>query len=131
MASFEPIWLYLVAVIGFALISLVLPHLIAPRKPTAVKQMPYESGMDPVEDARRPLEIPFYLLAIVFLVIEVELVLVLPYAVALGSAEGIPIDQRPAAFAVIMVLVATLVLAYLLMARNGVFAWRQRIRDRE
>jgi hypothetical protein len=57
--------------------------------------------------------------------------LVLPYAVALGSAEGIPIDQRPAAFAVIMVLVATLVLAYLLMARNGVFAWRQRIRDRE
>jgi NADH-quinone oxidoreductase subunit A len=130
VASFEPIWLYLVAVIGFALISLVLPHLIAPRKPTAVKQMPYESGLDPVEDAR-PLEIPFYLLAIVFLVIDVELVLVLPYAVALGSAEGIPPAQRPVALAAIAVLVATLVLAYLLMARNGVFAWRQRIRDRE
>jgi hypothetical protein len=59
------------------------------------------------------------------------LVLVLPYAVALGSAEGIPPAQRPVALAAIAVLVATLVLAYLLMARNGVFAWRQRIRDRE
>ena len=87
--------------------------------------------MDPVDDARRPLEIPFYLLAIVFLVIDVELVLVLPYAVALGSSDGIPPAQRPVALAVIAVLVATLVLAYLLMGRNGVFAWRQRIRDRE
>ena len=73
VAAYLPILIYLIAVIGFAAVSLVLPHLVGPRKPTIVKDMPYESGMDPIGDVRKPLDIKFYLMAILFLVFDVEL----------------------------------------------------------
>jgi len=126
VASFEPIWLYLVAVIGFALISLVLPHLIAPRKPTAVKQMPYESGMDPIGDAKKPFDIKFYLTAILFLVFDIELLFLYPWAVSLLAPDGVPESFRPAVLAVLMVLLATLGLAYWVAYRKGVFDWRRK-----
>ena len=66
MAAHLPILIYLIAVLGFAAVSLLLPHVVAPRKPTKIKDMPYESGMDPVGDARKPFDIKFYLTAILF-----------------------------------------------------------------
>ena len=68
MTEFIPIFLYFLAVLGFAGFSLLAPHLVAPRKKTIVKDMPYESGMDPIGDARKPLDIRFYLIAILFLI---------------------------------------------------------------
>ena len=72
MANYLPILIYLIAVIGFAAVSLLAPHIVAPRKRT-VKDMPYESGMDPVGDARKPFDVKFYLIAILFLVFDIEL----------------------------------------------------------
>ncbi len=59
MANYLPILIYLIAVVGFAAVSLFLPHIVAPRKRTRVKGAPYESGMDPVGDARKPFDIRF------------------------------------------------------------------------
>jgi NADH-quinone oxidoreductase subunit A len=121
-----PILIYLIAVIGFAAVSLILPHLVAPRKPTRVKDMPYESGMDPVGDARKPFDIKFYLIAILFLVFDIELIFLYPWAVALLAPGGIPESFRPAVLAVLIVLLATLGLAYLVAYRKGVFDWRRK-----
>ena len=66
---------------------LAAPHLLAPRRKTAVKQMPYESGMDPVGDARGRFDVRFYLVAIVFLVFDVELLFLYPWAVAAWSDD--------------------------------------------
>ncbi len=96
MASYLPILIYLVAVIGFAAVSLLLPHLVAPRKPTRVKDMPYESGMDPVGDARKPFDVKFYLMAILFLVFDIELIFLYPWAVSLLAPDGVPAVFRPA-----------------------------------
>ena len=126
MASFVPIFLYLLAVIGFAGFSLLVPHLIAPRKKTVVKDMPYESGMDPVGDTRQPLEIRFYLIAILFLIFDIELLLVIPYAVAFNAQNGIPPDIRSLVLGVMLLLVGTLALAYGVALRRGVFQWRSR-----
>lgn len=126
MAGQLPILIYLIAVIGFAAVSLILPHVVAPKKPTRVKDMPYESGMDPVGDARKPFDIKFYLIAILFLVFDVELIFLYPWAVALLAPDGIPTTFRLPVLAVLLVLLATLGLAYVVAYRKGVFDWRQK-----
>ncbi|XZE45500.1 NADH-quinone oxidoreductase subunit A [Pirellulaceae bacterium SH467] len=126
MANYLPILIYLVAVIGFAAVSLLLPHLVAPRKPTRVKDMPYESGMDPVGDARKPFDVKFYLMAILFLVFDIELIFLYPWAVSLLAPDGVPAVFRPAVLGVLMVLLATLGLAYVVAYRKGVFDWRRK-----
>jgi NADH-quinone oxidoreductase subunit A len=121
-----PILIYLIAVIGFAAVSLILPHVVAPKKPTRIKDMPYESGMDPVGDARKPFDIKFYLIAILFLIFDVELIFLYPWAVALLAPEGIPSSFRLPVLAVLLVLLATLGLAYVVAYRKGVFDWRRK-----
>ena len=91
--------------------------------------MPYESGMDPVGDARQPFDVKFYLVAILFLVFDVELLFLYPWAVtrvssARNSGAGIPAELRGTVFAVMLVFMATLVIAYIYAWRKGVFRWR-------
>lgn len=126
MATYLPIFIYLIAVIGFAAVSLVLPHLVAPRKPTKVKDMPYESGMDPIGDARKPLDIKFYLTAILFLVFDIELLFLYPWAVSINNPDGIPAEYRLPVFWVMLVLLLTLGLAYIVAMKKGIFEWRRK-----
>jgi NADH-quinone oxidoreductase subunit A len=121
-----PILIYLIAVIGFAAVSLILPHVVAPKRPTRTKDMPYESGMDPVGDARKPFDIKFYLIAILFLVFDIELLFVYPWAVSLLAPDGVPEPFRPVVFGVLVVLLVTLALAYAVAYRKGVFDWRRK-----
>jgi NADH-quinone oxidoreductase subunit A len=121
-----PILIYLIAVIGFAAVSLILPHVVAPKRPTRTKDMPYESGMDPVGDARKPFDIKFYLIAILFLVFDIELLFVYPWAVSLLAPDGVPESFRPVVFGVLVVLLVTLALAYAVAYRKGVFDWRRK-----
>lgn len=126
MSNYLPILIYLIAVVGFAAVSLVLPHIVAPRKRTRVKGSPYESGMDPIGDARKPFDIKFYLIAILFLVFDVELLFIYPWAVSLLAPDGVPLAFRPAVLAVLLMLMATLALAYVVAYRKGVFDWRRK-----
>ena len=123
MNTYLPILLHLVAVVLFAAATLLAPHLIAPRKPSRVKSMPYESGMDPEDDARKPLNIQFYLIAILFIVFDVEFLYLYPWAVTLGG--GIPEEVRGWVSGSIAVLLLTLGLAYVYALRKGVFEWRR------
>ena len=88
MASYDAILLYAAVLVGFAVTNLVLTHILGPKKKTAVKQMPYESGMDPVGDARQPFDVKFYLVAILFLVFDVELLFLYPWSVSAYLGEG-------------------------------------------
>ena len=126
MVNHLPILIYLIAVIGFAGFSLIAPHFIAVNRPSRVKDMPYESGMDPIGNARKPLDIKFYLMAILFLVFDVELMFLYPWAVALKNENGIPPAYHVPVFIVLMILIVTLGLAYLVAMRKGVFEWRRK-----
>lgn len=125
MPSFTAVLLYAGVLAGFVVTTLILAHLIGPRKKTAVKQMPYESGMDPVGDARQPFDVKFYLVAILFLVFDVELLFLYPWAVSAYLDDGgVPPDLRRSVFGVMMVFMATLAIAYIYAWRKGVFRWR-------
>ncbi len=125
MPSIDAVLLYAGVLVGFVLTTLILAHVIGPRKKTAVKQMPYESGMDPVGDARQPYDVKFYLVAILFMVFDVELLFLYPWAVSAYLDEGgVPLELRRTVFGVMLVFMATLAIAYVYAWRKGVFRWR-------
>lgn len=129
LSAYYPILIFAGCAAAFALGSVVASALFPfkPRKPTRVKQMPYESGMDPVGSARMQFDIKFYLIAILFLVFDVELLFLYPWAV-LAYGEGGDPGWRAAfgtvVFAEILVFLATLAIAYVYAWRKGVFQWR-------
>ncbi len=115
--------------------------LFGPRRVSAVKQMPYESGMDPIHDARRRFDVRFHLVAIAFLVFDVELLFLYPWAVA-NKAWLAGADPRASTaavqaaafaqaahinpqlvFAEIMVFVAMLTVGFAYAWRKGIFRW--------
>jgi NADH-quinone oxidoreductase subunit A len=125
LQSFLPIFLYLVLILGFVATVLIVSHWIAPSKPTRIKDMPYESGMDPIGDARQHFDVKFYLVAILFLVFDVELLFLYPWAVsAYADAGGVPSGLRTPVFLVMLVFLATLGIAYVYAWKKGVFQWR-------
>src|SRR5215475_12113107 len=84
-----PILLFIAVATALAVGMLVVGSLIGPRRQSAVKQMPYESGMDPIHDAHRRFDVRFNLVAVAFLVFDVELLFLYPWAVASRDASGI------------------------------------------
>src|SRR3954452_11511804 len=86
--EFTPIFLLIVVAVFTAISMIVLSAILGPRKTTAVKQMPYESGMDPIGDARQRFDVRYYLVAIVFLLFDVELLFLYPWAVAQYSVDA-------------------------------------------
>ena len=125
LATYYPLFLFLIAVVLFAVAALTACHLIGPRKKTPVKQMPYESGMDPIGDARQRFDVKFYLIAILFLVFDVELLFLYPWAVAAYREPALlPAALRGPVFWELIVFLATLAVAYVYAWRKGVFRWR-------
>jgi NADH:ubiquinone oxidoreductase subunit 3 (subunit A) len=87
--------------------------------------MPYESGMDPIGDARQHFDVKFYLIAILFLVFDVELFFLYPWAVVAYRKEGgLPNEFSGPVFWEVLVFLATLAVAYVYAWRKGVFRWR-------
>jgi NADH-quinone oxidoreductase subunit A len=117
--------IYTGVLVGFVITNLILTHIIGPTKKTAVKQMPYESGMDPVGDARQPFDVKFYLVAILFLIFDVELLFMYPWAVAAYKGDGgVPAELSSTVYGVMLVFFGTLAIAYIYAWRKGVFKWR-------
>lgn len=125
LTTYFPIFLYLGVVILFAAGAMIAAHVIGPRKDTTVKLMAYESGMDPIGDARKRFDVKFYLIAILFLVFDVELLFLYPWAVCAYREEGLlPGELRWIVFVEVLIFLATLVVAYVYAWRKGVFQWR-------
>jgi len=125
IVNFTPVLIYMGILLGLVITILISAHTIGPRKKTPVKQMPYESGMDPIRDARQPFDVKFYLVAILFLIFDVELLFLYPWAVSAYVGEGgIAVELRDMVFGVMLFFMATLAIAYVYAWRKGVFKWR-------
>jgi NADH-quinone oxidoreductase subunit A len=124
LSTYFPIFLYFAVVVGFAVATLVAAHLIGPHRKTPVKQMPYESGMDPIGDTRQRFDVKFYLIAILFLVFDVELLFLYPWASMYQEAPVLPGEFWTIVFWEVLIFLATVVIAYVYAWRKGVFRWR-------
>jgi NADH:ubiquinone oxidoreductase subunit 3 (subunit A) len=125
LTAYYPFFLFFAVIAALAVVILVLAQTVGPRKRTAVKLMPYESGMDPIGDARQHFDVKFYLIAILFLVFDVELLFLYPWAVvAYRDPPALPGELRPVIFWEVLIFLATLALGYVYAWRKGVFRWR-------
>src|SRR6516165_7729759 len=125
LSTWYPVFLYLAAILAFALLTLILAHTVGPRRRTPVKLMPYESGMDPIGDARQRFDVKFYLVAILFLVFDVELLFLYPWAVVFYRQPALlPAELHGAVFWEILVFLVILAVGYVYAWRKGVFRWR-------
>jgi NADH-quinone oxidoreductase subunit A len=132
--SWEPIVLLLVMGIGFAVTTIALSVLIGPSRTGPVKEGTYESGMVPIGDARQRFNVRFYIVAMIFLVFDVEIVFLYPWAtifapalkgqIQLNNAGGPGVSGGGGTLLIEMfVFIAILLLAYFYAWGKGVFRW--------
>ena len=125
--AWAPVVLLLVIAIGFAVGNLVLSLIIGPSRTGPGKETTYESGMMPVGDTRQRFNVRFYIVAMIFLVFDVEIVFMYPWATifAPSSQAGVVggVDMGALLLIEMVIFVAILLLAYLYAWGKGVFRW--------
>jgi len=127
LMEYAPIAIMFLVAIGFAVSQLLVTQLIGPRKRTATKLMPYECGKDPIGGARDRFSIKFYTVAVVFLLFDIEVLFIIPFAVAFKSLleeqKTSAVAFGTIAFLEILVFLATLVVGYIYVWKKGTFDW--------
>lgn len=123
LVDFAPLFLMVVLALGLALTLLKLAEWLGPYRPRAVKAMPYESGMDPVGTARDRYSVKFYLVAMIFIVFDVELVFLYPWAVAFRDLLDAGSGAAFASLGIIGVFVFILVVGLIYDVKKGGLDW--------
>ena len=131
MQPYASILFVIVLAAGMAGAILVLTHLVGPRRSGPVKQDVYESGMPLIVDARRRFNVRFYIVALLFLLFDVEVVILWPWALAYyrAAARGETIDVagvdagKGFLLGGAVVFLLLLIVGYVYEWRKGVFRW--------
>ena len=112
--------LFIVATI-VAVIAVGLGYLFGPKRPSKRKSAPYESGMQPIGPGTRRISVRFYLIAVLFILFDIEVVFFLPWAVILRSFQ----DKGWGAFALVemFVFLAILLVGYVYAWKKGALEW--------
>ena len=87
LLSYLPILIFMLVAGGFALVTLLLSSVLGPRRPSKDKLSTYECGIDPVGSARERFSVKFYLVAMLFIVFDIEIVFLYPWAIVLHSLK--------------------------------------------
>src|SRR5437762_14292651 len=85
VGSYVPILILLGVSLANAIGIMVLTHLVSPYRPTTAKLDPYESGMTPLGNTRERFSVKFYLVAIIFIVFDIETIFLVPWSVLFGD----------------------------------------------
>lgn len=127
LMDYAPIGIMFLVAMGFAASQILVTQLIGPRKRTATKLMPYECGKDPVGGARDRFSIKFYTVAVIFLLFDIEVLFIIPFAVAFKSLLA---EERISGLAFgtialveILVFIGTLIVGYIYVWKKGTFDW--------
>ena len=117
LRTYIPIFLFVLIAFGFAIFTLIVSGLVHPRKHNIVKLEPYECGIESVGDARDRYSIRYYLIAMLFVIFDVETVFMFPWAVS--------VDQL-ALFGLIEMLIFLfiLVVGYFYAWKKGALEWQ-------
>ncbi len=113
------IMIFLVAAV--AIIAIVLGTLFGPKRPLKVKTMPYESGMNPVGPGTRRIPVRFYLIAVLFILFDIEVVFFIPWA--LVFRQFVAAGNGPFLLGEMLVFIAILLVGYVYAWKKGALEW--------
>ena len=116
LAEYFPILVFLGIAAGLALVIVVASYLIARQHPDSEKLSAYESGFEPFSDARARFDVRFYLVAILFIIFDLEVAFLFPWAVSLGNIGLF-------GFWSMMVFLAVLTVGFIYEWKKGALEW--------
>ncbi len=128
LKDYLPILLMFVVAGGFAVGNVLLSQFVGQRKATRTKLMPYECGKDPVGSARERFSVKFYLIAMIFILFDIEVIFLIPWAVVFKPFAAAGSDMRLLIYVEMMLFVVLLLVGYIYVVKKGAFDWGERAR---
>jgi NADH-quinone oxidoreductase subunit A len=122
------ILLMFIVAAGFAVGNILLSQLVGQRKRTRTKLMPYECGKDPVGSARERFSVKFYLIAMIFILFDIEVIFLIPWAVVFKTLASPAYGLSTLAYVEMMLFIALLLAGYIYVIRKGAFDWSESAR---
>jgi NADH-quinone oxidoreductase subunit A len=126
--DYLPILLMFIVAAGFAVGNIILSQFVGQRKRTRTKLMPYECGKDPVGSARERFSVKFYLIAMLFILFDIEVIFLVPWAVVFKSLAAQGTDMRWFVYLEMMVFIGLLLVGYIYVVKKGAFDWGEKAR---
>src|SRR5438105_10060883 len=120
LAEYFPILLFLVVGALVGVVPMVLGKLLSPNRPDPEKLSPYEFGFEAFEDARMKFDVRYYLVAILFILFDLEIAFLFPWAVVLPEIGF-------AGFVAMMIFLAILVVGFIYEWKKGALEWEERV----
>lgn len=114
--QYLPVLLFILVGASIGILPLALGYLLGPNRPDAAKNSPYECGFEAFEDARMKFDVRYYLVAILFILFDLEIAFLLPWAVALRDVGG-------AGFAAVLIFLTVLVVGFVYEWKKGALDW--------
>jgi NADH-quinone oxidoreductase subunit A len=116
LVSYLPILLLFVVALAFATLSIAASKLLAPQRPTAAKEAPYECGIVPTYELPERFPVRFYLVAMIFIIFDIEVIFLFPWAVVYNQLGTFGLIE-------IIVFSAAVFISLLYLVANGALDW--------
>ena len=116
LAEYLPVLIFMVIAIGLALVIVGASWLAARQHPDSEKLSPYECGFDVFSDARREFDVRFYLVALLFIIFDLEVAFLFPWAVSLGTIGAF-------GFFSMVIFLGVLTIGFVYEWRKGALEW--------
>jgi NADH-quinone oxidoreductase subunit A len=113
---------------GFAVVMIGLSQLVGQRKRTRTKLMPYECGKDPVGSARERFSVKFYLIAMLFILFDIEVIFLVPWAVVFKTLSSPQYGLRNLVYFEMLLFIGLLAAGLIYVIKKGAFEWGERAR---
>ena len=129
LIDYLPILLIFIVAAGFAVTNIFISQFIGQRKRTRTKMMPYECGKDPVGSAHERFSVKFYLIAMIFILFDIEVIFLVPWAVVFKTLAGPAYGLKNLVYFEMMIFIALLAAGLVYVIRKGAFDWGERARE--
>ena len=116
MAEYFPILIFLGIALAVAVVMLAIPHIVKPTKKSAQKLSPYECGFEEFDDARKRFDVRFYLVAILFVIFDLEVAFLFPWALVFTEIGWL-------GFGSMMLFLVILTVGFIYEWRRGALEW--------
>ena len=126
--DYLPVLLMFVVASGFAGVNIFISQFIGQRKRTRTKLMPYECGKDPVGTARERFSVKFYLIAMIFILFDIEVIFLVPWAVVFRTLASPTNGLKNLVYFEMIIFIVLLLAGYVYVIKKGAFDWSDRAR---
>jgi len=116
LAEYLPILIFMALSVALGVVLILVGGILGPRRPDEEKLSPYECGFEPFEDSRMKFDVRFYLVAILFIIFDLEIAFFIPWALVMEEVGMV-------AFAAIVVFTIELVIGYIYLWKKGALEW--------